>query len=221
MRTFADNRTATKRGGFDFMIRTPYDLIAQEWTGLRTRLFPKEVEYLEVILEGMPPGGTVLDLGCGTGHPIATHLAAHGFKVVGVDASAEMLALARARFPEHRWIHEWIENVEFSELFDAAICWDALFHLPRVQFAPVIRNLSRWLKPGARLMVSSGGVVDEGEGFTDTMFGQEFYYDSLPPGEMVSLIENSGFGVLKAEMCNLPDGGRDRGKWATVAFRLG
>jgi hypothetical protein len=70
-------------------------------------------------------------------------------------------------------------------------------------------------------MVSSGGVVDEGEGFTDTMFGQEFYYDSLPPEEMVSLIENSGFGVLRAEMCNLPDGGRDRGKWATVAFRLG
>lgn len=201
------------------MITTGYDRIAQDWNAARTRLLPKESEYLALVLESVPAGGTVLDLGCGTGQPIAVHVAARGYRVVGVDGSSEMLALARERLPEHRWIHELIERVDFTESFDAALCWDALFHLPRFHFEPVIRNLHRWLNPGARLMVSSGGVVEEESGFTDTMFGHEFYYDSLPPEQMVSVIEKAGFAVLLAEMCDPPDGGRNRGKWATVASK--
>lgn len=202
------------------MISTAYDRIASEWNAARTRLLPTESEYLELVLEPVPFGGTVLDLGCGSGHPIAAHIATRGIRVVGVDGSSELLSLARERLPKHRWIHDRIELVDFDESFDAAICWDALFHLPRISFEPVIRNLHRWLMPGARLMVSSGGVVaEDGAGFTDTMFGQEFYYDSLPPEQMVSMIEKSGFTVLKAEMCDLPDGGRNRGKWATVAAK--
>ena len=69
-------------------------------------------------------------------------------------------------------------------------------------------------------MVSSGGVVDEdGEGFTDTMFDHEFFYDSLSPTRMVAVIEEAGFEIVLAEMCDLPDGGRGKGKWATVAAK--
>ncbi len=51
------------------------------------------------------------------------------------------------------------------------------------------------------------------------MFGQEFFYDSLSPERLVAVIEESGFEILRAEMCDLPDGGRNKGKWATVAAR--
>jgi hypothetical protein len=70
------------------------------------------------------------------------------------------------------------------------------------------------------MMVSSGGLVEE-VGFTDTMFGHEFFYDSLPPQRMVEVLTESGCEILVAEMCDLPDGGRDKGKWATVAARRG
>jgi len=72
---------------------------------------------------------------------------------------------------EHRWIHDLIERVEFDETFDAVVCWDSLFHLPRHQFRPVISRVHRWLKPHGRTMVSSGGGLarDDGKGFTDTM----------------------------------------------------
>ncbi len=56
-------------------------------------------------------------------------------------------------------------------------------------------------------------------GFTDTMFGHEFFYDSLAPVEMTATLENAGFEIVVAEMCNLPDGGRDRGRWATEAAK--
>jgi len=53
------------------MISTAYDNIAQQWCSARTTLLPKESEYLALLLENLRPESTVLDLGCGTGHPIA------------------------------------------------------------------------------------------------------------------------------------------------------
>ena len=202
------------------MTSSPYDLIAERFRAVRTRLAPKEAEYLALLLEPLAPGGTILDLGCGTGHPIAAHVASRGHRVVGVDASDAMLAIARRELPGHRWIRGAIEQLEFEETFDAVICWDALFHLPRRHVQPTVTSIHRWLAAGGRLMVSSGGSVDEHPGgFTDTMFGHEFFYDSLPPGQMVATIEEAGFDILVAEMCEPPGGGRDRGKWATVAAK--
>ena len=199
----------------------PYDFIAGKFHAVRVQLQPKEIEYLSLLLDPLPPGSRVLDLGCGTGRPIATHLAALGHQITGVDASKAMLALARGQLPTHRWIHALMEEVEFDETFDAVVCWDSLFHLPRGLYQPIICKIHRWLAPGGRLIVSSGGIVDETpDGFTDTMFGHEFYYDSLAPEEMVSLMRQTGFRILIGEMCNLPDGGRDKGKWVTVAEKI-
>ena len=57
------------------MTSTPYDHIAQEFAAARIRLQPKEVEYLVALLAPLASTGTILDLGRGTGHPIATHTA--------------------------------------------------------------------------------------------------------------------------------------------------
>jgi cyclopropane fatty-acyl-phospholipid synthase-like methyltransferase len=200
------------------MISTPYDHIADRFSALRTTLFPKEREYLALLLDPLPERSTILDLGCGTGNPIAVHIASRGHRIVGVDGSEAMLAIAQKQLPDHRWIHDFMEHVEFDEVFDAVVCWDSLFHLPRQQYQPIIRKIHRWLVPSGRLMVSSGGLVGD-NGFTDTMFDHEFFYDSLPPDQMVSMMEEIGFNILLAEMCDLPDGGRNKGKWATVASK--
>ncbi len=202
------------------MAATPYDRIAAQFAGTRVQLRPKEVGYLPLLLAPLAPASTILDLGCGTGHPIASHIAAQGHRIVGVDASAAMLALACERLPGHRWIHSPMETVVFHETFDAVVCWDSLFHLPHEQWPGVLRNVHRWLRPGGRLMLSSGGVVDpDGHGFIDTMFGESFYYDSLPPAALLALLDEIGFEVVLAEMCDEPHGGRHRGKWATIASR--
>jgi cyclopropane fatty-acyl-phospholipid synthase-like methyltransferase len=202
--------------------RAPYDAIAGEFAAARAGLRPKEIEYLPRVLESLAAGSVVLDLGCGNGHPIATYLAEQGHRIVGVDASGRMLARARERLPGHRWIHGKMEAVNLDERFDAIVCWDALFHVPRDRWAGVLAKVHAWLRPGGRLMLSSGGVVEpDGHGFTDTMFGHEFYYDSLPPGELLTLLADLGFDIVLAEMCDLPDGGRNRGKWATIAERRG
>jgi cyclopropane fatty-acyl-phospholipid synthase-like methyltransferase len=43
----------------------------------------------------MAPGGSILDLGCGMGEPIARYFIRVGYQVTGVDSSAAMIALCQ------------------------------------------------------------------------------------------------------------------------------
>jgi SAM-dependent methyltransferase len=76
-----------------------------------------EADLIESLLR--ESGGTrVLDAGCGTGR-VAIELAARGFSVVGLDVDAAMLAAARAKAPDLRWIE--------ADLLDAGAHLDATF----------------------------------------------------------------------------------------------
>lgn len=83
-----------------------------------------EVEFL-IDLFGLPPDGTILDIGCGTGrHAIA--LAKKGYKVTGVDLSEGMLAQARAASEGEgvsvEWVHADATSWDADILYDAVIC---------------------------------------------------------------------------------------------------
>lgn len=51
----------------------------------------------------LPPGGSVLDAGCGTGR-VGARLHELGFEVTGVDVDPAMVAVARERFPGPTWV---------------------------------------------------------------------------------------------------------------------
>jgi SAM-dependent methyltransferase len=82
-----------------------------------------------------PVGGrTVLDVGTGTGRA-AIALAARGARVTGVDASAEMLVVARRRAQEAgvavTFASGDAHGLEFPDRsFDAVICLRVLMHTP-------------------------------------------------------------------------------------------
>lgn len=201
------------------MNRASYDRIAPRWDEARTTFVLREREYLDTLLGGLAVPGDVLDLGCGTGRPMAEHVLARGHRLTGIDQSKEMLALARARFPHARWVHGRIEEHRFGQPFDAAISWDSLFHVERVHHARVFEGVYGCLRPGGRMMCTVGGSAHPA--FTDTMFGEEFFYDSHPPGDVVAMLERIGFELMVAEFMNEPTGGRDRGRYAIVARRPG
>src|SRR3546814_14752715 len=52
----------------------------------------------------VPADGTVLDLGCGSGEPVAANLIGRGYRLTGVDTSPTLIDLCRTRFPKHQWI---------------------------------------------------------------------------------------------------------------------
>ena len=63
-----------------------------------------ESYYLNLILDNVPASGKVLDLGCGTGEPLAKFFIEKGFKITGVDGSKKMIEICKKRFPKERWI---------------------------------------------------------------------------------------------------------------------
>ena len=100
-----------------------------------------EADLVDALLR--ESGGTrVLDAGCGTGR-VAIELARRGFSVTGVDADPQMLAAARAKAPELRWIQ--------ADLADPAAGVGAQFDL-----VVLAGNVMIFLAPG-----TEGAVLRE------------------------------------------------------------
>lgn len=197
------------------MNRDSYNAIVEEWDRARTGLFPHEPPFLTRLTSSLRPPARILDLGCGTGRPIAEFLLRQGFGVTGVDQAENLLALARERLPAGRWLLAEMEQFEPDEDYDGAVLWDSLFHVPREHHEPILRKVHRRLRSGSRVMLTVGGSAHPP--FTDSMYGQPFDYDSHAPEEVVSILRSLGFAIEHAELINPPAGGRDKGRFGIVA----
>jgi len=126
---------------------------AGQWDRLRGELFGADFA-LGALVGLVPDTWVVGDLGCGTGVTAAC-LAPHVARVIGVDASAEMLAAAAKRVGP-------FENVELRRgtlealpvddaALDAAVMMLVLHHLPAP--AEALADAARVIKPGGRLLL--------------------------------------------------------------------
>lgn len=201
------------------MNRASYDAIAADWDAARTRLSGAERRILDLLLADAAPGASVLDLGCGTGRPIAEDLDARGFAVTGVDQSPRMLGIARTRLPDATWIESRIEDFAAAPgAFAAVIAWDSMFHVAREHHEEVFRRVRVALSRGGRFALTVGGSAHAA--FTDTMLGRPFFYDSHPPDGALALVAAAGFTIVHGEFLNLPTSGRDKGRFAIVAAAI-
>lgn len=203
-------------------MQNPYDLIADQWhTNKRAPGYIEHVlRYVDRVLEGLLAGAKVLDLGCGTGEPVAKYIIERGLSVTGVDESSEMLKFARQTVPEAELIHADILTVELTDTFDAAVAWDSMFHVGRKHHAAIYRKLANALREDARLLLSVGGSApaedDSVDGFTSEMYGQTFYYSGFAPEVTRKLIEASGFEIELWEV----DDATSRGHIAVIARKM-
>lgn len=197
------------------MNRDSYNRIASEWADARCRFVGREREYLDILLSGLPQGSAVLDLGCGSGRPMAEYVIARGYRVIGVDQAENLLALARDAFPRAQWICSSIEAYGFEQRYSSALLWDSLFHIERARHAPILSRVVEGLPHGGRFMLTVGG--SEHPPFTDVMFGETFFYDSNPPEESERILQALGCRIVLGEFMSRPTGGRDKGRYALVA----
>jgi len=176
-------------------LANPYDLVAEEFARARTAF--RERGYVEAFAALAAPGAAILDLGCGTGVPIARHLLDCGFRVTGVDSSAAMLAHARRNCPEARLERADMLALDLAGPYGGIVAWDSVFHVPRAAHARLFAEVARLLAPRAPLLLSVGGSAGD---FTAPMFGVEFFYSAHAPAETRRLLESCGLSVLRAEV---------------------
>lgn len=70
--------------------------------------------WLGEFRERIPAGRAVLDLGCGSGIPVARDLAAAGYRVTGVDVSDTQIRRGRELVPEAEFVRADITSVDFA-----------------------------------------------------------------------------------------------------------
>ena len=152
-----------------------------------------EKAWLDRFLAVMPPGRAVLDLGCGFGEPIAGYLIAAGCDVTGVDTSAELLAIARTRFPDHAWVKTDMRTLGLGPRFQGVLAWDSFFHLTPEDQREMFSVFRAHLQDGGVLMFTSGPTASVRIGEYE---GEPLYHASLGPDEYRALLARQGFDVL-------------------------
>ena len=97
-------------------------------------------------------GERVLEVGCGTGHWTKWFREGLGMRVVGLDLSEGMLAVARRRLPEVPFVRGDGRDLPFrGESFDAVVAITVLEFVPEPR--RVLDEMWRCVRPGGRMVV--------------------------------------------------------------------
>lgn len=169
-----------------------YQRHARAWDRARGRsLFEKQ--WLDRFLALIPPGESILDIGCGSGEPIARYFIAQGYSVTGVDSSPALIALCEERFPDQNWMVADMRELNLGKQFAGLIAWDSFFHLTPEDQRRMFLVFRKHASPTAALMFTSGPSHGEAIGSFE---GEPLYHGSLDADEYRSLLQASGFAVI-------------------------
>ena len=163
-----------------------------EWAALRGTA-PAEGGWIGRFAALLPLGGSILDIGCGAGAPIAATLIARGFAVTGIDSSAPLLGLCRERLPGGEWIEGDMRCMDLGRRFDGLVAWDSLFHLDHDAQRAMVPRFGAHAAAQAALVFTSGprhGVA------LGRFAGETLFHASLDPDEYRALLAAEGFAVV-------------------------
>jgi 2-polyprenyl-3-methyl-5-hydroxy-6-metoxy-1,4-benzoquinol methylase len=110
-----------------------------------TRVFVELVQKLDGVR-------SICDLGCGNGH-ISGRLAALGYQVTGVDASASGIQIARRAYPGVEFVEAMIDRELSLGEFDLVVSSDVIEHLYRP--SDLLEAAASLLKPGGQVMIGT------------------------------------------------------------------
>ena len=171
-----------------------YERHAEAWVQARlleSTLYEKP--WLDRFCALLPPGGQILDCGCGAGVPIARYFEQCGFAVTGVDSSPGMVRTFRARMPAQRALVADMRTLSLPERFHGILAWDSFFHLSHGDQRKIFTTFRNHAARGAALMFTSGPSHGEVVGQLE---GEPLYHASLDAAEYRQLLEQQGFAVV-------------------------
>lgn len=163
-----------------------YDLIADRFLAARSDI---GVGVVRDWARALPLGSSILDIGCGSGWPVATTLAEAGHRLAGIDPSPTLLAAFRRAVPDADTAFEAAEDSRFfGRRFDGAVAVGLLFLLPEAAQAALIARVGRALHPGGGFLFTAPRIPAT---WRDMLTGR--VSRSLGEGAYRTLLAGAGF----------------------------
>jgi ubiquinone/menaquinone biosynthesis C-methylase UbiE len=182
-----------------------YDLLAAALTLGRDRQLRERL----ATLARLTAGESVLDVGCGTGTLALAAKRAVGDagSVVGVDASADMIALATAKASRSGTAVSFrtaaAERLPFADAtFDVVLSTLMLHHLPAPLRRECVREALRVLRPGGRMLVVDFSAPSTRRG---GLLSRLHRHGGVPPDAIAALLADAGFHIAERGSVGVSD----------------
>lgn len=181
------------------IVAAGYDRIAEQYCAWASQVRIEErAKYTSVLLDTLPAGAAVLELGCGAGLPTTRQLAER-FAVTGVDLSARQVALARHNVPTATFLHADMTQLDFAPTsFDAVAAFYSLLHVPCHEQPGLLHKIAAWLRAGGVLVATLWPRATEAT-FAEDWLGAPMYWSGFDSATTIRLVEAAGLHLLRAE----------------------
>jgi len=183
-----------------------YERHASAWASARLHeegLY--ERAWLDRFCGLLPQGGSVLDLGCGAGAPVAKYLSELGYSMTGVDSSPAMVSMFQSHLPRERAFVSDMRKLSLDQRFHGILAWDSFFHLNHDDQRRMFRVFRAHAAARVSLMFTSGPAHGEVIGRLE---GEPLYHASLDAAEYTELLDGEGFEVVATLAEDQTCGGR-------------
>jgi 2-polyprenyl-3-methyl-5-hydroxy-6-metoxy-1,4-benzoquinol methylase len=168
---------------------------------------PTSLSYkkLRIINAFIPDGGSLLDIGMGTGELISLRLGKHK-KIFGIDCDDTSVSMCRKKFsqnPEILLSKAGISDIRttFPEKFDCITCLDVLEHIEEREVSSSLSDIFMALRKNGILIFSGPGVVEKIRIFLGK---SPTHLHSHSSHGWKKIIEKAGFTVICVETVEFP-----------------
>jgi SAM-dependent methyltransferase len=202
------------------IVRDGYDAIAERYLHEREALVTAEERaFLERVLEVVPSGGRVVELGCGPGVPFTAALAGRA-RVVAVDLSTAQLRLAAERVPSASFVQADMATIGIRPgSVDVVAAFASIGHLPRRSHPVLYAAIAAWLRPGG-IFASQHPTGDNPEQIADDWLGAPMYFSHPDIATTLELLRAAGFAIEDVLEVRGREHDGTEGDWAGVIARL-
>lgn len=183
-----------------------YERHARDWDADRNREPGawNEKAWHERFVAALPGKAGILDLGCGSGAPVAKYMAECGFYIIGIDLSPTLISLCRENLPDHEFLVQDMRQLQLHRSFHGILAWDSFFHLTPDHQRRMFEVFARHAAPSSVLMFNTGPDYGERIG---AYRGEPLYHASLNADEYTALLKNIGFEVIAHSVEDWKTGG--------------
>ena len=153
----------------------------------------------------IPENAHILDLGCGPGNNVKAIVGQDATcTFTGIDLSAEMIRVARQRFPQFLFLHQDIRELRLDATYDIILASFCIVHLLDHETTDLIRTISRHLDREGHLYLSyMNGTTS---GFETTSFSrEEIFFNYYTDDFIFQHLEHNDITIVEIEKEEYPE----------------